>query len=66
MIVAIALAIGGIVLSGSSRASTDEFERSLRQAEAARNSAIDALELVELRGQASVDLPPDANHKLLK
>jgi hypothetical protein len=66
MIVAIALAIGGIVLSGSSRASTEEFERSLEQTEAARNAAIDALELVELRGQASVDLPSDAKHRQLK
>jgi len=48
MIVAIALAIGGVVLSGSSRASTEQFERSLRQAEAARSAAIDALELVEV------------------
>ena len=48
MIVAIALAIGGVVLSGSSRASTEELERSLKQMEAERTAAIDALELVQV------------------
>jgi HAMP domain-containing protein len=36
MIVALALAIGGVVLTGSSRSSTEELERSLKQAEAER------------------------------
>jgi hypothetical protein len=44
----LALAIGGMVLSGSSRATTDELRRSLQSAEATRNAAIDALELVDL------------------
>jgi hypothetical protein len=48
MILAIALAIGGLVLAGSSRASTDELRRSLQKAEAERNAAIDTLELVDL------------------
>jgi hypothetical protein len=48
MIIAIALAIGGLVLAGSSRASTEELRRSLQRAEADRNAAIDALELVNL------------------
>ena len=48
MIVSIALAIGGIVLSGSSRSSTEELERQLRRAEAERAAAIDALQLVEI------------------
>jgi hypothetical protein len=48
MILALALAIGGIVLIGSSRASTDELRRSLQRAEAERNAAIDALKLVDL------------------
>ena len=48
MIVAIALAIGGIVLSGSSRSSTEELEGQLRRAEAERRAAIDALDLVEI------------------
>jgi hypothetical protein len=48
MIVALALAIGGIVLTGSSRSSTEELERALRQAEAERIAAIDALELVQV------------------
>jgi hypothetical protein len=48
MIVAIALAIGGVVLSGSSRASTEQLERQLKRAEAERRAAIDGAELVEL------------------
>lgn len=46
VIVALALAIGGVVLMGSSRSSTEELERSLKQAEADRIAAIDALNLV--------------------
>jgi O-antigen ligase len=48
MIVALALAIGGVVLAGSSRSTTEELERSLKQAEAERMAAIDALELVQI------------------
>ena len=48
MIVALALAIGGIVLMGSSRSSTEELERWLRRAEAERIAAIDALDLVQV------------------
>jgi hypothetical protein len=48
VIVAFALAIGGMVLMGSSRSSTDELERALRQAESDRIAAIDALDLVDL------------------
>jgi hypothetical protein len=49
-IIALALAIGGVVLMGSSRSSTEELERSLREAEAARTAAIDGLELIDLGG----------------
>jgi hypothetical protein len=48
MILALALAIGGLVLTGSSRASTEELRRSLARVEAERNAAIDALEFVDL------------------
>jgi O-antigen ligase len=48
VIVALALAIGGLVLMGSSRASTEELERSLKHAEAERVAAIDALDLVQV------------------
>jgi O-antigen ligase len=48
MIVAIALAIGGVVLSGSSRSSTDELERALRLVEAERQAALDGAEFVQL------------------
>ena len=48
-VIAIALTIGGVVLSGSSKASTDELARSLKRAEAERNAAIDALKLVQVR-----------------
>jgi hypothetical protein len=47
---ALALAMGGTVLSGSSRATTDELRRSLLAAEAARNAAIDSLGLVDVVG----------------
>ena len=48
VIVAFALAIGGMVLMGSSRSSTEELERALSHAEAERMAAIDALELVQV------------------
>jgi hypothetical protein len=48
MIAALALAIGGVVLMGSSRSSTEELERSLKQAETERIAAIDALHLVQV------------------
>jgi hypothetical protein len=50
MIIGIALGVGGVVLMGSSKSSTDELTLSLKQAEAARSAAIDALELVEIGG----------------
>jgi hypothetical protein len=52
MIVAIALAIGGVVLMGSSRSSTEQLELTLKRTEAERNAAIDALELVQLGDRA--------------
>jgi len=48
MIVGIALAIGGMVLSGSSRASTEQLEGQLKRAEAERTATIGGAELVEL------------------
>ena len=50
MILALALAIGGLVLAGSSRASTEELRRSLTRVEAERNAAIDGLELLDPGG----------------
>ena len=44
----LALAIGGIVLMGSSRSSTEELERALKQAEVERIAAIDALNLIQV------------------
>ena len=44
VVIALALAIGGMVLSGSSRATTEELRRALSRVEAARNAAIDSLE----------------------
>ncbi|MBV8106539.1 MAG: hypothetical protein JO223_18300 [Hyphomicrobiales bacterium] len=55
MIVGLALAIGGVVLTGSSRASTAQLELSLKQTEKERSAAIDSLELIEAAG--SVDDP---------
>jgi hypothetical protein len=48
VIVAFALAIGGMVLMGSSRSSTEELERALKQTEDERIAAIDALNLVQV------------------
>src|SRR3984885_5179608 len=48
VLVAFALAIGGMVLMGSSRSSTEELVRALKQAEAERMAAIDGLELVQV------------------
>jgi len=48
MIVGITVALGGLVLLGSSVGSTRQLELSLKQAEDKRNEAIDALEFVEL------------------
>jgi len=47
-VAAIALAIGGVVLMGSSRSSTEAFERALNRAEAERNAAIDGREFFDL------------------
>jgi small neutral amino acid transporter SnatA (MarC family) len=47
MIVGITVALGGLVLMGSSVGSTKQLERSLKQTEHERNAAIDALEFVE-------------------
>jgi small neutral amino acid transporter SnatA (MarC family) len=46
-IIGIALFMGGLVLMGSSKASTEGLEFSLRQTEEERSAAIDALELVQ-------------------
>ena len=50
-IVGITVALGGLVLMGSSVGSTKQLERSLKQTEDERNAAIDALEFVESRRQ---------------
>jgi len=51
---AIALGLGGTVLMGSSRGSTDKFARDLAYAEQERTAAIDELALVEVdRGSDS-------------
>jgi hypothetical protein len=51
-IAGIALALGGTVLMGSSKASTEQLELSLKRTEGERRAAIDALELVEVAGEA--------------
>ena len=47
MVAALALAIGGMVLSGSSRSSTEQLEVSLRRAENERSAVIDASDFIE-------------------
>ena len=53
MIVGIALAIGGVVLMGSSRASTEQLMLSLKRTEGERSAAIDALQLVQVQDGAN-------------
>jgi hypothetical protein len=53
MIVGIALAVGGVVLIGSSRSSTEQLELTLKRTEGERIAAIDALELVQLGDRAT-------------
>ena len=53
MIVGIALGIGGVVLMGSSRSSTEQLELALKRTEGERIAAIDALELVQLGDRAN-------------
>jgi hypothetical protein len=48
MIVGIIVALGGLVLMGSSVGSTKQLELSLKRTEDERNAAIDALKFVEL------------------
>jgi hypothetical protein len=48
MVAAIALAIGGVVLTGSSQSSTEELERALRLIEAERKAAIEGVEFFSL------------------
>jgi len=60
VIVAFALAIGGMVLMGSSRSSTEELEHALLKAETARIAAIDALDLLPIdeRNEPRSDILP--------
>ena len=53
MIIGITLGIGGVVLMGSSKATTEELERSLKMIEEKRSAAIDALQLVQ-RGDRNI------------
>ena len=54
VVFALALVIGGIVLAGSSKSSTEQLERSLERAERQRDAAIDALGLVDA-GEPAAD-----------
>jgi hypothetical protein len=51
LVCSVALGLGGIVLTGSSRASTDELERALARLEVARMETIDGLDLVAVDGR---------------
>jgi hypothetical protein len=52
MIVGITVALGGLVLMGSSVGSTKQLELSLKQTEDERDTTIDALEFVEIGNEA--------------
>jgi hypothetical protein len=49
MIVGISLALGGIVLMGSSKTSTEHLEQSLKRTQVERNTAMGALEFIQTR-----------------
>ncbi len=51
MVAGFALAIGGVVLTGSSKSSLDELKTALGEAEALRKSSIDGLRLVTVNGR---------------
>jgi hypothetical protein len=53
MIIGIALGIGGLVLMGSSKASTEQMEFLLKRTGGERNAAIDALRLVQRGGRVN-------------
>jgi len=53
MIAGVTLALGGLVLMGSSKASTEQLELLLKRMEGERNAAIDALELVQREGEVN-------------
>jgi HAMP domain-containing protein len=55
VLIALALMIGGVVLLGSSKSSTEELERSLARAERELNQAIDALGLIVAGPSATGD-----------
>ena len=48
MVIGITLGIGGIVLMGSSKSTTEDLEYSMKKIQEERSAAIDALELVQL------------------
>ena len=48
MMIGVGLGLGGIVLMGSSKSSTDLLEGQLRKVEADRDRAIDGLRMVEV------------------
>ena len=48
LILGISVALGGLVLAGSSVGSTKQFERALKRTEAERNAAIDGLAFIEV------------------
>jgi Na+/H+ antiporter NhaD/arsenite permease-like protein len=48
LVASVALGLGGVVLTGSSRSSTEELERALGRVEAQRLAVIDGLDLVDL------------------
>ncbi|MDB5546128.1 MAG: hypothetical protein JWO64_3277 [Hyphomicrobiales bacterium] len=50
LMTAVALALGGLVLTGASKSSTDELQRALTKAQMDRTTAIDALNLKEIEG----------------
>ena len=66
VLLALALLIGGVVLAGSSKSSTDELRRSLARAEAERNAAIDALGLIDAGEEAAAESarPPELRKRL--
>jgi len=54
-VAAVALTIGGVVLMGSSRSTTEELERALKRTQAEKAAAIEGLKFIDLGERAGYD-----------
>lgn len=59
LVMAVALALGGLVLSGSSQRTTDDLRQALMKAQMSRTEAIDALTLLDVSETEAKITPPE-------